>query len=70
VKNWRFEPSERTHKIQVTFSFELKNAECEGTDKHSERQEIHVSAELPTLVHIQAGVQCVETEIAKAQRDR
>jgi hypothetical protein len=69
VKTWRFEPSERTHEIQVTFSFELKNDDCEGTDKHPVRQETHVSAELPALVHIQAGVQCVETEIAKAQRD-
>jgi TonB family protein len=61
LRQWRFKPSDQEHTLQVTCSFELIDDKCEGTNQHPITSETHVSAELPTVVHIKTGVQCVET---------
>jgi TonB family protein len=58
LKKWRFKPSDQQHTLEVTCSFELRSDKCEGTNKHPITSETHVSAELPTIVHIETGVQC------------
>jgi TonB family protein len=66
LKKWRFEPSGQQLTLQVTCSFEV-NDECEGTDKHPVTSETKVAAELPTVVHIKTGFQCVEHSVAEKQ---
>jgi len=57
LKQWRFQPSERKHILEVTCWFEFIQNECEGTDLHPIISETYVSAELPTVVHIKTGLQ-------------
>ncbi|MGO9128266.1 MAG: TonB family protein [Bryobacteraceae bacterium] len=61
LRQWRFMPSNREHTFQVTCVFELA-AGCEGTPQHPVTPETHVSAELPTVVHIMTGFQCMERD--------
>jgi TonB family protein len=68
LKKWRFKPSDQQHTLQVTCSFELTSDKCEGTDKHPITSETRVSAELPTVVHIETGLQCKETSNAENRR--
>jgi TonB family protein len=63
LKQWRFQPSDHPHTLQVTCLFELTDDKCEGTDKHPITSETSVSAELPATVHIKTGLQCVETSV-------
>ena len=67
LKQWRFKPWDQEHTLQVTCSFEFMDDKCEGTDKHPITSETHVSAELPTVVHIKTGVQCIETHVSQEQ---
>jgi TonB family protein len=60
LKQWQFKPSDREHVLEVTCLFEIDNGKCEGTDLHPITQETHVWAELPTVVHIRTGLQCIE----------
>jgi TonB family protein len=60
LKQWRFKPSAQEHTLQVTCPFEFMDDKCEGTYKHPVTSETHVSADLPTVVHIKAGLQCLE----------
>jgi TonB family protein len=67
LKQWRFQPSEKKHILEVTCSFEVIQNECEGTDLHPITSETYVSAELPTVVHIKTGMQCLETNSSQRQ---
>jgi TonB family protein len=60
LKQWQFKPSDRVYVLEVTCLFEIDNGKCEGTDLHPVTSETHVSAELPTVVHIRTGLQCIE----------
>ena len=60
LRQWRFKPSDQEHTLQVTCSFEFIDDKCEGTNQHPITSETLVSAELPTVVHIKTGLQCVE----------
>jgi TonB family protein len=53
LQQWRFKPSDQEHTLQVTSSFEFDD-KCEGTNQHPTTSETHVSAELPTVVHVKA----------------
>jgi TonB family protein len=61
LKKWRFQPSERERTLEVTCSFEFIEDKCEGTNVHPITSETYISADLPTVVHIKTGLQCVET---------
>ncbi|MBZ5722596.1 MAG: energy transducer TonB [Acidobacteriia bacterium] len=67
LKQWRFKPMEREHVLEITCSFEVIENECEGTNEHPITSETYVSAELPTVVHIRTGLQCVETSNSQGQ---
>ena len=67
LKQWRFQPSEKEHVLEVTCSFEFIQNECEGTNLHPMTSETYVSAELPTVVHIKTGLQCLETNNSQRQ---
>jgi TonB family protein len=60
LKGWRFKRSDREHALQVTCIFELTDYErCNGTDTPSlATLETHVSAELPSVVHIKTDTPC------------
>jgi TonB family protein len=60
LKQWRFRPSNHEETIEITCLFELDQTKCEGSDLHPITSETQVSAELPTVVHIRTGVQCIE----------
>jgi TonB family protein len=66
LKQWRFKPSDQEHTLQVTCSFEFDD-KCEGTNKHPTTSETQVSAELPTVVHVKTGLQCVESSTNQDQ---
>jgi TonB family protein len=67
LKQWRFRRSKQEHTLQITCSFELVPEKCEGTSyMHPITTETHVSAELPTLVRIVAGMQC-QADFEKSQ---
>ena len=67
LKQWRFQPSEREHILEVTCSFEFIQNECEGSNEHPVTSETYVSAELPTVVHIKTGLQCMETSVSQGK---
>jgi len=67
LRQWRFLTSEREHTLDVTCSFEFIEDECEGTNERPITSETYVSAELPTLVHIKTGLQCLETRVSQRQ---
>ncbi len=67
LKQWRFHPSEREHILEVTCSFQFIQDECEGTNLHPITSETYVSADLPTIVHIKTGLQCLETNSSQRQ---
>lgn len=67
LKQWRFQPSEREHILEVTCSFEFIQNECEGTNLHPIISETYVTAELPSVVHIKTGLQCFETNNSQRQ---
>ncbi|HET9407247.1 MAG TPA: energy transducer TonB [Candidatus Sulfotelmatobacter sp.] len=67
LKQWRFQPSEKEHILEVTCSFEFIQDECDGTNEHPITSETYVSAELPTVVHIKTGLQCMETHVSQRQ---
>jgi TonB family protein len=68
LKQWRFQPSEKEHVLEVTCSFEFIQNECEGTNVHRITSETYVAAELPTFVHIKTGLQCLETNSSQRRR--
>jgi TonB family protein len=68
LKQWHFKPSDEEHTLEVTFSFEFIENECEGTNEHPITSETYVSAELPTIVHIKTGLQCIETSNFQRKR--
>ena len=68
LAQWRFKPSDQEHTLQVTCSFEFMDDKCEGTNAHPITSETHVSAELPTVVHIKTGVQCIEVSTDQERR--
>ena len=68
LKKWRFQPSEREHILEVTCSFEFIQNECEGSNEHTVTSETYVSAELPTVVHIKTGLQCMETSVSQGKQ--
>jgi TonB family protein len=61
LKQWRFKASNQAHTLQVTCVFEFITDKCEGTDKHPVISETQISAELPAVVHVRTGLQCIET---------
>ena len=67
LKQWRFQPLDREHVLEVTCSFEFIQNECEGTNKHPITSETYVSAELPTVVHIKTGLPCWESHVSQRQ---
>jgi TonB family protein len=67
LKQWRFQPLEREHTLEVTCSFEFVENECEGSSEHPVTSETYVSAELPTVVHIKTGLQCMETSVSQGK---
>jgi TonB family protein len=67
LKQWRFQPSEKEHTLEVTCSFEFIQNECEGSNEHPVTAETYVSAELPTVVHIKTGLQCMETSVSQGK---
>jgi TonB family protein len=62
LKQWRFKPSDREYTLEVTCLFEL-DQDCEGTNLHPVTSETHVSAELPSVVHVKTGLQCIESVV-------
>ena len=60
LKQWQFKTSDRDHVLEVTCLFEIDNGKCEGTDLHPTTSETHVWADLPSVVHIRTGLQCIE----------
>jgi len=60
LKQWRFQPTDHEYTIEVTCVFEFIEGKCEGSDLHPITSETHVSAELPKVVHIKTGLQCIE----------
>ena len=52
LKQWRFKPSDHEYTLEVTCLFELTVSECEDPIT----SETHVSAELPSTVHIKTGL--------------
>ena len=67
LRQWRFKPSDQEHTLQVTCSFEFIDDKCQGTNRHPITSETHVSAELPTVVHIKTSLPCVETSNTQEQ---
>jgi hypothetical protein len=58
VKRWRFKSSGEDHVFDITFRFELHDdGNC---DKSPETQ---VSGELPTLLVIRTGYQCINVVV-------
>lgn len=62
-RQWRFKPSENEYSLEVTYSFELYEEDC---DKPL-MPETQVTADLPTLVTIRTGVQCVQVETSSTE---
>jgi hypothetical protein len=60
LKQWRFKPTDHEYTLEVTCLFEFTEGKCEGSDLHPITSETHVSAELPTVVNIRTGLQCIE----------
>ena len=60
LSQWQFKPAVHEYALEITCLFELDQAKCEGTDLHPITSETHVSAELPSVVHIRTGLQCIE----------
>ena len=56
LKQWRFRPSAEEYTFDVTCRFEFYDEDC---DKPL-TPETQVSAELPSLVRIRTGLQCVQ----------
>jgi TonB family protein len=52
LTQWRFKPSDQEHTFQINCIFELEIQPCEGLKTRALTSETHVSAELPTVVHI------------------
>ncbi len=67
LKQWRFQPLGRGYSLEVTCSFEFIQNECEGSNEHPVTSETYVSAELPTVVHIKTGLQCMESSVSKVR---
>jgi TonB family protein len=59
LKQWRFRPTVHEYKLKVSIIFAFDEA-CEGTDKDPITSETHVSADLPTAVHVVTGLKCLE----------
>lgn len=53
LKQWRFRPSARDYTFEVVCVFDLSSS-CEGPHPQATSPETHVSAELPTYVHVHA----------------
>ncbi len=66
LKQWRFRPSEQARTLQITCRFELL-PECAESSKRPIASETYVSAELPTVVHIKAGLACIQRSVARQQ---
>ena len=57
LKQWRFKPSDHESTFEVTCIFELMEGKCEGLRPVT--PETHVSAELPTTIHIRTDMACI-----------
>jgi TonB family protein len=64
LKQWRFKPSPDSYSLEVTFSFEFYDEDC----NKSLTPETQVSAELPTLVTIRTGLQCVQVQTSSSKQ--
>jgi TonB family protein len=57
LKQWKFKPSAQEHTLEITCSFEFYDEDCD----RPLTPETKVSAELPSMVRIRTGLQCVRT---------
>uniref|UniRef100_Q01RK2 TonB C-terminal domain-containing protein n=1 Tax=Solibacter usitatus (strain Ellin6076) TaxID=234267 RepID=Q01RK2_SOLUE len=57
LKQWRFKPSGHEYTLEVTCIFELTEGKCEGLRPITPGT--HVSAELPTIIHISSDMACI-----------
>lgn len=64
LKQWRFKASSQEHTFEVTCRFEFYDEDC----KKALTPETLVSAELPTLVRVKTGLQCIETSNSNPKR--
>lgn len=64
LKQWRFRPSTEEHTFDVTCRFEFYDEDCEKPLT----PETQVSAELPSLVHIRTGLQCVQVSNSTSKK--
>jgi TonB family protein len=64
LKQWRFKPSSQAHTLEITCSFEFYDEDC---DKPLTPETL-VSAELPKIVRIRTGLQCVQVPTSGAKR--
>ena len=60
LRQWQFKPGAHEYTLEITCFFELDQAKCEGTDLHPITSETYISAELPSVVHIRTGWQCID----------
>ncbi len=68
LKQWRFKPLTKESTLRVTTKFEFLDKDCsEGTDQYPIISETHVSADLPTFVHVTTGLPCVETSVSQTR---
>jgi hypothetical protein len=65
LRQWRFKPSEKEHILEVICSFEFIDDKCGGTHEHPITAETYVSAELPSLIHVRVGLECIETSVSQ-----
>jgi len=63
LKQWRFKhlPNEST--LRVTTRFEFDDDCSQDTGKRSTISETHVSADLPSFIHVTTGLPCIETSV-------
>lgn len=64
LKQWKFKPSSHEHTLEITCSFEFYDEDC---DKPL-TPETSVSAELPTMIRIRSGLQCVQASTSASMR--
>lgn len=67
LKQWRFKPLTKETTLRITTKFEFLDGCSDGTDKHPIISETHVSADLPTFVHVTTGLPCIETSVSQAR---
>ncbi len=63
LKQWRFKPLTKESTLRVTTKFEFLDDPGEAGNKCPVIPETHVSADLPTFVHVTTGLPCVDTSV-------